>query len=95
LHLPVLVTYEVLPNFSLTLGPELQYVLKRGDVDLDYEFTKRLLFGGDFGIAYEFTHNFHIQARYIYTFTKGWNMNPTAYHRINNVQIGLAYFFDK
>lgn len=95
LHLPVLTTYEVLPDFYLCLGPELQYVLKKGESNLDNEFIKRLLFGGVFGMSYEFTNNFQIQTRYTYTFTKGWNMNPTSYHRINFVQIGLVYFFDK
>lgn len=95
LHLPILASYEVLPDFRISLGPELQYVLKKGETDLDIEYIKRLLFAGDFGLSYEFTNNFHIQTRYTYTFTKGWNMNPTSYHRINFVQIGLLYFFEK
>lgn len=95
LHLPILFNYEALSDFNLSLGPELQYVLKKGNSDLDNEDLKRLLFGGNFSMSYEFTNNFQIQAGYTYTFTKAWNQSPSAYHRINFVRLGLLYFFEK
>lgn len=95
LHLPILFNYEVLTDFRLSLGPELQYVLKKGESDLDNETLNRFLFAGNFRMSYEFINNFHIEAGYTYTFTKGWNQSPSAYHRINFARIGLLYFFEK
>lgn len=95
LHLPVLGNYEFAEGFNVSLGPELQYALKLGEADLDASYVNRLLLGLDFGLSYEFTHNFLLQIRYHLPVTKVIDAGAVTYRKIDHLQLGLVLFFDK
>lgn len=95
LHLPILISYEVFEDFKASMGPEIQYVLKLGQTDVEQDYVNRLLLGADLGLGYEFSENFLLETRFHLSLTKTVDLNSTTFRRTNSLQIGLAYFFDK
>ncbi len=90
IQVPVLLSYGITEKFHAFAGPNLAFLLDAGDG------VKSLNFALDFGASYDVSKKISIDARYDWGQTNlldGGDSN--TYLKINNIQFGLAYHFDK
>ena len=88
LHLFAGVSYYLVPKFYLLAGPQVSYLsgLKGEDI------TKA---GMDvaFGVGYDITEHFYLNARYSLELSDRLNDDPDATARLNWLLVGIGYSF--
>jgi hypothetical protein len=107
LSLPLVFGYRINPNFSVLLGPEVNYLLNSNYrenyiINIKDDHYNRFEIGLNGGIAYQFLNNFTIEARYsrgLTTLVKQireddytWGVDANYFGGINrSLQLNLAY----
>lgn len=102
LSLPVMLQYNLVPQFYLEAGPQFSYLLSNkvkynGDSsDSNTDGLNKFDIGIGIGAGFNITPQFGINARYVAGFTDIVKDNPTDNSlKNNNFQVGLFYKFTK
>ena len=93
LLVPILFKYKANNEFSLLLGPQLDYLLN----EEDSEGLKRLGLGIALGLSYDITENVLLDARYAFGLSDRLDGDLEGFEgfktKFNYLQIGLGYRF--
>ena len=91
IELPVLLKYRIGKRWSITGGPQLNYIFHDGgDRTFARNINEKLTVGFSIGIEYDITRNLSAFFRYTHRFTKC--IHPDL-GNINGFRLGLAYRF--
>ncbi|WBV60915.1 porin family protein [Chryseobacterium camelliae] len=98
ISVPVMLQYNVLPEFYLEAGPQFSFAISRkmkgdgGSVDVD-QFYKGFDFGVGIGAGYYIAQGFGVTARFVAGATDIVENNPSDAIRNSVFQVGIAYKF--
>ncbi|MCE3074445.1 porin family protein [Chryseobacterium gwangjuense] len=98
ISIPVMLQYNVLPEFYLEAGPQFSFAISRkmkgdgGSVDVD-QFYKGFDFGVGIGAGYYIAQGFGVTARFVAGATDIVENNPSDAIRNSVFQVGIAYKF--
>lgn len=82
------VYYYFVSKFYVQAGPQV-FLLSRSLTD----DIKQAGVDGVFGVGYDITDHFHLQARYSFELTNRFKDNSDGTARLNNLLIGIGYSF--
>jgi len=91
IHVPISIQFKLANNFTGFFGPEIQFLLDIGNLDLNN--FNNLMLGFNFGASYKISSNFSIEAKPYFSFSKLLDNGPGISRKLNILQIGLAYQF--
>ena len=88
LHLFAGLNYYVVPKFYVLAGPQVSYLsgLKEDDV-------AKAGIDAAFGVGYDITDHFYLNARYSLELSDRLNEDPDAISRLNWLFVGIGYSF--
>lgn len=98
ISIPVMLQYNVLPEFYLEAGPQFSFAISRkmkgdgGSVDVD-QFYKGFDLGVGIGAGYYIAQGFGVTARFVAGATDIVENNPSDAIRNSVFQVGIAYKF--
>ena len=86
--IPLLAKFPVSEEFNVLVGPSLGILLDTG------EGTKSLNFGAEAGVAYDFSENFFVEARYNLGLANLLEDAPSGYSiKLSGFFVGIGYSF--
>jgi hypothetical protein len=80
--------YYVIPKFYLQAGPQV-FLLSRSLTD----DINQAGIDGVFGVGYDITEHFHLQARYSVELTNRFKTDNGGTAKLNNLLVGIGYAF--
>tara|TARA_R110001583_G_scaffold77623_4_gene211246 strand:+ start:37972 stop:38484 length:513 start_codon:yes stop_codon:yes gene_type:complete len=89
LQLPIMAKFNIGENFNILAGPQITYILEE-QID---DFTNFSI-GLGAGVAYDFSDNLFIDAKYTLQLTNTYTGSADATAKIHFLNIGLGYRFN-
>lgn len=95
IEIPVYYKYNFYNNFSVFVGPKLNYI-PDSESSQPYHFRRRLGIGGDIGIDYKISNHFTVEGSFSKGFTKQYDDLILTYYQARRdvYRIGLTYYFN-
>lgn len=94
LELPIYYKYNIYKQFSLLIGPKINYIPDEQNNN-NYYFRKRFGISGDIGLDYKISNHFVVEGTFSKGFTKQYDdLILTYYNAKRNVyRLGVIYYF--
>jgi hypothetical protein len=94
IEIPIYYRYNFYKNFSILVGPKLNYIPDE-QYNNSYYFRKRLGISGDIGVDYKLSNHFTVEGTFSKGFTKQFDDLVLTYYEAKRdvYRIGVTYYF--